>query len=56
MKEIRSNYKPHSVGTVVQLPSFDEFIEKHGDHFKLMLLEEILSKSPKRIPKDEEKK
>ena len=56
MKELRSNYEPHSVGTLVQLPSFDEFIEKHGDYLKLMLLEEILSKSSKRILKDEEEK
>ncbi|WP_258084088.1 hypothetical protein [Thermococcus thermotolerans] len=56
VKKIRSDFEPNAKGTVVQLPSFDEFIEKHGDYLKLMLLEEILSKSPKIIPKDEEKK
>ncbi|WP_456395484.1 hypothetical protein [Thermococcus sp.] len=56
VKELRSNFEPYAKGTVVQIPSFDEFIEKHGDYLKLMLLGEILSKSPKRLPKDEEKK
>ncbi|MCD6373461.1 MAG: hypothetical protein J7L37_07970, partial [Thermococcus sp.] len=56
VKEIDRHLALGSKATIVQLPSFDEFIEKHGDYLKLMLLEEILSKSPERISKDEEKK
>jgi len=46
----------YSRAIIVQLPDFDEFVEKHVNILKAILIQEILSKSPKRISKDEEKK
>ena len=56
VKKVPRDYEPNFKAVVVQLPSFDEFIKRHGNSLKAALMQEIMAKSPKRMSEDEEKK